>query len=551
MVYEPIMHEMNCFALSSRIDCEGLVNVRSGKEVSIQILRFAIFSFTVLVFPATFVAAADSIAVSAGLSKINDVDLKKHVSTLAADGLEGREAGARGGKAAAAYLRSVLQSMRQAHPVPREKMQEFGNEYQNLLVLLPGADEKLKREVIVVGAHYDHVGYGKQSNSQGPIGQVHNGADDNASGTAALLELIEAFSAQETAPSRSILFAFWDAEEVGLLGSKHWVANPTVPLQNVRFNLNIDMIGRLREGRVITVGWRSAPGLRSMLASHNVTNELLLAFQPRVIADSDHYPFYAAGIPAIHLDTDKHYDYHRPSDDVDKLNWDGLKTMTGFCYRIVLDMANRPELPNYRREATLEGVPTWLNAQKPVFPPSRLGVTWEFEVSKRDIASVSRIASGSPAAKAGLRPGDRVVRFGPWQNGSFNDLKTVLQIVRNPVEIRVERPGIDGPIDFTVDLLGNPVRLGAGWIDDATLPDCAVITHVISESPADRAGLAAGDVILEMGGRTITSSEEMRLRVLDELGPFRFRVERQGRIRDVVIELMDGNSEAVKMSRLP
>ena len=493
----------------------------------------------------------DAIAIRSGLSRIDGDDLRRHVMTLASDSLEGREAGARGGKAAAAYLRSALNAIRETNRLPRETTQEFGRDYQNLLVLLPGADEGLLHEVVVVGAHYDHVGYGNASNSHGPFGQIHNGADDNASGTSALLELIEAFSSLETPPPRSILFAFWDAEEAGLLGSKHWVANPTVPLKELRFVLNIDMLGRLRAGRVITVGWRSAPGLRPFLASHNSNNELLLAYQPRVIADSDHYPFYSAGIPAIHLDTDKHDDYHRPSDDPDKLNWDGLRQMTEFAYRVILDAASRPEFPHFRREAMTEPPPTWMNSREAIAPQLRLGVTWDLDLWRKDIVSVGQVAPDSPASKAGLRVGDRVIRLGSWHRGTVEDLKTVLQIVKNPVPIQIERPGIENPIDVSAEFSGTPVRLGAGWLDDAALPNCVVITHVIAESPAARAGIAAGDVILEMGGRSFISSEDMRQRVIAEPGPFRFRIERHGRIREVNVDLMDGSSQQAKNSRLP
>ncbi len=484
--------------------------------------------------------ASEAIVIRTGLSRIDGDDLKRHVTTLASDSLEGREAGARGGKAAVAYLRSVLKRIREtSRTLPVETTQEFGRDYQNLLVLLPGSDETLKHEAVVVGAHYDHVGFGKASNSRGPIGHIHNGADDNASGTAALLELIEAFASLEIPPARSILFAFWDAEEAGLLGSKHWVANPTIPMQDLRFVLNIDMLGRLREGRVITVGWRSAPGLRPFLASHNVTNDLSLAYQPQVIADSDHYPFYAAGVPAVHLDTDKHDDYHRPSDDPDKINWDGLRRMTEYSYRLAFDAANRPDFPRFRREAFSEPTPSWFNPKAAASPPVRLGVNWDQEKLRQNVVVVSQVTPGSPAAIAGLRVADRIVRLGPWKMGSADDLKMVIQTVRNPVPIRVERPGIDTPLEMSAYLLGTPVRLGASWRDDSALPNCVVITHVVAESPADRAGIAAGDVVLNMSGRSFASSEEMRQRVLSEKQPFHFRVERNGRIREVTVELME------------
>ncbi len=497
------------------------------------------FSSCSFLWLSLFATADDAIAIRNGLSRIDLNDVKRHVSTLASDSLEGREAGTRGGKAAAAYLRSELKAIRGKVRLPVEQIQEFGREYQNLLVFMPGSDESLRDEVIVVGSHYDHVGYGNATNSKGPFGQIHNGADDNASGTAAILELIEAFSSLDVPPSRSLLFAFWDAEEAGLLGSKHWVANPTIPLHNLRMVLNIDMIGRLREGRVVTAGWRSAPGLRQLLSSNNASNELRLAFQPRVLPDSDHYPFYALRIPAIHLDTDKHEDYHRPSDDPEKLNWDGLLQITEFAFRVVLDAANRPDMPRFRNEAIRELPPSWLAPHAALPPPFRIGLSWDRDLAKKNVASVAQVVPDSPSSSAGIRPGDRIIQLGPWENGTFDDLKTVIQIVKNPVSIRVARPGVDEPIELSATLWGSPVRLGAGWIDDPALPNCVVLTHVVAESPADRAGMAAGDVIVELNHRGLRSAEEMRQRVMDEASPLQFQIERQGRLRDVKVELFD------------
>lgn len=406
--------------------------------------------------------AEDVISLRQGLSKINVTDLKRHVSTLASDAFEGREAGSRGGKAAMAYLRTELKALREKNRLPLEQTQEFGREYHNILLLLPGSDPELRREVIVIGAHYDHVGYGNASNSQGPIGNIHNGADDNASGVSALMELIEAYSSLEATPPRSILFAFWDGEEVGLLGSKHWVAHPTVPIQDLRFAMNIDMLGKLREGRVITVGWRSAPGLRAMLASHNVANELQLAFQPRVIADSDHYPFYAAGIPAIHLDTDKHYDYHRPSDDAEKLNWDGLLQMSQFAYRVTLEAASRADFPRFRRDAFGEIPPKWMSPTATLAPPLRMGVAWNAQRAQNNVVEISQLTPNSPAANAGLRVGDRIVRMGPWENGTFEDFKTALQIVKNPVTVRIQHP----EMARRSTLRSHSPATRSGWVPD-------------------------------------------------------------------------------------
>ncbi|HEY4260805.1 MAG TPA: M20/M25/M40 family metallo-hydrolase, partial [Schlesneria sp.] len=256
------------------------------------------------------VPAADVDAVDRAIERITIADLKRHCGTLASDALEGREAGTTGSRAAAAYLQTELRKIDSLKGATSAGwIQEFGS-FQNLIAVLPGSDPVLRNEIILIGAHYDHVGRGNQTNSQGPFGYIHNGADDNASGTAALLELADAFASMTPAPKRTLVFAFWDAEEMGLLGSMHWMKHPTHPLKSIRQVINIDMLGRLRDGKVIVVGWRSAPGLRNRLVRQNPKGDLLYHYEPKVIGDSDHYPFYVAGIPSLHLDTGKHDDYH-------------------------------------------------------------------------------------------------------------------------------------------------------------------------------------------------------------------------------------------------
>ena len=168
------------------------------------------------------------------------------VDVLASPKFEGREAGSTGGHAAGDYL------VEQFHKLPLKPagekqgyFQPFGYGYRNILAILPGSDPLLKDQTIVVGAHYDHLGHGRPRDNN-PPGTIYPGADDNASGTSGVLELARAFSSMPIAPRRSILFVCFDGEEKGLLGSKHWTANPTLPLSSVNFMLNLDMIGTLR-----------------------------------------------------------------------------------------------------------------------------------------------------------------------------------------------------------------------------------------------------------------------------------------------------------------
>ena len=500
---------------------------------------------TVVLWSSSGFAADKSIGnesdpVAKALERVTIADLKRHCVTLASDALEGREAGANGGKAACAYLQTELHKVSGISAAGTSGwLQEFAPDYRNVLAVLPGSDPELSKEVIVIGAHYDHVGRGNQTNSFGPFGHIHNGADDNASGTAALLELIDAFTSLTPAPRRTVLFAFWDAEEVGLLGSKHWVRHPTRPLNDIRLTLNVDMLGRLREGKLTVMGWRSAAGLRARLTAVNPQGDLHYLYTPTVIADSDHYSFYEAGIPSIHFDTGKHEDYHRPSDDADKLNYEGIQRLSEMVFRLALTAANDPTLPKFRREALTEAPPSWMTPRVAEAPPLRLGVAFDPKEFLNGVALVTQVVPGSPAQRAGIRPGDRLDQMAHWTGGQVDDLRTIIQTAKSPVTIRLQRPGLAEPIDLSVELRGEPVRIGIAWQTDVALPDAMVIVRVIPDSPADRAGLKIGDVVMSYSDRPITSEEEFRRQLLADHGPLSLRIERNGRPLEVSIKLFE------------
>ncbi len=204
----------------------------------------------------------------------------------------------------------------------------------NVVGVLPGTDPRLAREAVVVGAHYDHLGRGGEGSlAPDQIGTVHPGADDNASGTAAVLALARAFAAAGGA-ARTLVFAAFSGEEMGLLGSSHFVRAPPAQVAPVLM-VNFDMVGRLRGGKLYVAGVDSGDSLRGLVADAARG----LALSPELRGDpfspSDHTVFYTAGVPVLFLFTGAHADYHRPSDTWDKLNAQGLETVTAFAARVI------------------------------------------------------------------------------------------------------------------------------------------------------------------------------------------------------------------------
>jgi hypothetical protein len=299
----------------------------------------ACFSFLLAGWPGEAISSAAADTITAD-------DLRRHAAALADDTFEGRATGTRGGRAAAGYLQTQFKALG-LKPAGEKGgyFQTFDGSSRNILGMIEGSDPDLRKEIILVSAHYDHVGYGNARNSFGPTGHIHNGADDNASGAATLVEVAEAVSKLEPKPRRSILFALWDAEETGLNGSKHWLSKPTVKLADVRVMINMDMVGRLRNNKLTVYGARTARGLRKFVSLPNREEPLAIDFSWEIRNDSDHHPFYSRGIPILMLHTGLHGDYHRPSDDVEKLNLDGMQRVAKLLFGLITAMADQPELP--------------------------------------------------------------------------------------------------------------------------------------------------------------------------------------------------------------
>jgi Peptidase family M28/PDZ domain len=445
-------------------------NLRSERKLNCALS----FALLLAAFAATPAVAATNSALATAVDSITDNELYHHVEVLADDVFEGRAAGSRGGHAAAKY---VLDQIKNEGLTPAGDkdgyVQSFEDDCRNILLLRPGDDPFVEKEVIVVGAHYDHVGYGKRRNSFGPVGEIHNGADDNASGTSLLLEMIQAFSISGLKTRRSILFAFWDGEENGLVGSRYWIAHPTVPLDRVKLDITIDMVGRLRDERLLVLGTRSGYGLRRLF-SDAADEPLWLDFSWDLSANSDHWPFLEHNIPVALIHTGLHSDYHRPTDDVEKINRVGMGEVGRYLLMALIKVADEDHLPTFRgavrretekmRRALEQPLPLVSLANWPAGEPRlRLGITWREDDAEPGSVFLTRVVKGSPAETAGLQPGDRIDVFDgqPFADGAAlrTAINAQLDAGHPKLNMLVERRGHVRTVTLKTDLKSQESRV--------------------------------------------------------------------------------------------
>ena len=338
-------------------------------------------------------------------------------------------------------------------------------------------------------------------------------------------------------PKRSILFANWDGEEKGLLGSKHWLAHSTLPLDHVVVALNLDMIGRLREGNLQVIGTRSGYGFRRLLSLHNDVSSLHLLFPWELKANADHYPFTEHDIPALLFHTGLHAEYHRPSDVAKLINRAGMEQVTRTVFGVLYDLADRPEaVPGFRAEARHETPETEkaLIEQK-MKPADRLGIGWAEDAAATGGVKVTAVAPDSPAEKAGLHVDDCIVRFSGLDIRSDDDFFGTVCTAENPVTVTVKRPGEKTPRNLSVSLTGSPLHWGIMWRVDDAEPGTIILSHVVPGSPAALAGLAAEDRIYQVGGHDFSDEANFALLAKTLSQPLQLLVERDGRLRTVIL----------------
>ncbi len=490
--------------------------------------------------------AVEAADLATALDSITSQELKRHVDVLADDTFEGRQAGSRGGMAAGNYL---AKAFAEAGLKPAGEggsyFQGFNGNCKNILGLVAGSDAAKKQEVIVIGAHYDHVGYGRSGNSFGPIGYIHNGADDNASGTAAILEMIDAMKKLPAPPKRSLLFALWDAEEDGLIGSRHWTARPTVPLDRVAFYINLDMVGRLKNDRLEVYGSRTLAGSRRLLAEENADAKLALDFDWRIKADSDHFSFSQQGIPFLMLHTGLHENYHRPSDDTHLIDHDGIRRVSRLVLQTALRMADSEQVGKYREHARGESTYHQQQLEQSQLPQQpRFGLPWRREPGDKLQIVLSAPTPGSPAEAAGIRGGDRLLEYEGVPVEDEHRFRLELFAARGAKKFRVQREGTAEPLEITIEPRGAPIRVGITWREDPAEPGTVLLTQIVAGSAADAAGLKVRDRIYSIGEHRFSGSDEFG-KLLNALpAPLEIVAERQGRLTTRSVDVLPAEMAA-------
>ena len=276
----------------------------------------------------------------------------------------------------------------------------------NVIGILEGSDPALKNETIVIGAHYDHLGRGGEGSLAPRSGEIHHGADDNASGTAGVLELARVLTAQRPRLKRTIVFIAFGGEEEGLLGSKYYVDHPVVPLANTVAMINMDMIGRMKDRKLVIGGVGTAKEWREIIAAGTAdpVRSFDLTLNEDGFGPSDHSSFYGKQIPVLFFWTGTHADYHKPSDTFEKINYADQTRILNLVGYIVRNLDVAPQRITYLTAKT-EATPRTGGFR--VY----LGTIPNYADSNNGLL-IDGVREDSPAAKAGMKTGDRIVKIG-------------------------------------------------------------------------------------------------------------------------------------------
>lgn len=342
-------------------------------------------------------------------------DLKTDVYFLASDNLEGRSIGTEGEEKAAKYLAERFQKIGLTPKGTDGFFQEFTvskptNPHEEAVIGTDGVGvtgrnvvgyiDNASDEIIVIGAHFDHLGMGGSGSLHRGDSAIHNGADDNASGTAALVALAEILNSEEH--PYDFLFIAFSGEENGLWGSNYFVKNPTIDLEKVDYMINMDMVGRLNEENTLAInGVGTSPSFVPALDLVN-SDSLKLVTSESGVGPSDHTSFYLQDLPVLHFFTGQHEDYHKPSDDAEKINYEGLLKVVRYIDRLVDQLDTEPKLAFTKTKDD--------SGDSPRFTVS-LGVVPDYLFDGKGMR-IDGVSEDKPAKLAGLEKGDVVVQLG-------------------------------------------------------------------------------------------------------------------------------------------
>lgn len=358
-------------------------------------------------------------------------NLKKHITVLASDSLNGRAPGQNGEKWARDYIIKQIVPMGLLPMGDDGYHQNFtykaslnphdtigrGEELNgtNVLAFLDRKSDK----TIVLGAHYDHLGDDGRGSSldANPQGKIHNGADDNASGSAGLMELARLISSQKLLKNYNVLFAWFSAEEAGLIGSKYLTNHFPLKWETVKMMVNLDMIGRLNDStRALTMmGMGTSPLFGKVLNECNSYN-FNLVMDSSGTGPSDHTSFYLKNIPVLAFFTGTHSDYHKPGDDVEKINFSGESAVLSFVLKVLSRCAAEKEIPFS---------PTKTKANNAASFKVTMGVMPDYSFSGPGLR-MDGVTDGKPAAKAGFKAGDIILKI---ENYDVKDIYSYMEIL--------------------------------------------------------------------------------------------------------------------------
>jgi hypothetical protein len=320
-------------------------------------------------------------------------------------------------------------------------------EVKNVVGILEGVGE-LKDETIVVGAHYDHLGYGGSGSLAPWTKEIHNGADDNSSGTSALLEIAQQLASRKTPSRRRIVFIAFSAEERGLIGSDRYVKEPLIALHKTIAMVNLDMVGRLTDNKLIVTGTGTSDVWEPLLDKLNETAKFEMTRKPEGVGPSDHQSFYLKDIPVLHLFTGLHEFYHRPSDDFKTINFEGMDRVTALTTEIIVSIAQADERPNFKKAEKKRNVEN-TGGDRPYF-----GSIPDYS-DNTDGLPLTGVATNGPAEKAGIKPKDVVIGLGKYKIGGIEDFDSALRKFKagDKVPVKVLRAGKE--LTLTI-ILGSP-----------------------------------------------------------------------------------------------